>query len=67
MNRKVKNKTDGRRKNKGLPGVAGRKPIDDKKANVSIYVRESEIGKLGGKGKVREIALKAIVTELSNQ
>jgi len=64
MARTSKKKVDGRKKNKGTPGISGRKKISDKKVNVSIYVRESEIEALGGKDKTREIALNAINVEL---
>lgn len=50
----MKNKQGGKRKG------AGRKPIDDKKIRVSIWMRESEIKKKGGVVKVQRLMLLAV-------
>ena len=44
----------------GVRQKAGRKPIEDKKKTVSIYIRESIIKKLGGPEIVKELATKYI-------
>ena len=41
-------------KTKELREKPGRKPIQDKKEPVTIYVRRSEIKRHGGKNKLRE-------------
>lgn len=40
----------------------GRKPIQDKVKQVSVYARESEIEKCGGMDQAKEIAEQAIKT-----
>lgn len=59
---------DLRTGNKGISGKVGpkKKPESEKKVDVGIYVRKADVDLLG-KAKIREIALNAIVTELSNQ
>ncbi len=59
-------KKDRRKYNKGLPGIAGakKKPAGEVKESVSFYVKGAEIAALGGKDRVREIALNAIANEL---
>lgn len=44
----------GKRKN------AGRKPIKDKKLQLSIYIRKSQIKKVGGIVKAKQLAESAI-------
>jgi hypothetical protein len=39
---------------------AGRKPIDDKKNTINIFIRESVINMLGGKEVVQQICYDAI-------
>lgn len=39
---------------------AGRKPIDDKKVAVTVYIRESRIDALGGMEAVKQLAINAI-------
>lgn len=39
---------------------AGRKPIDDKKNTINIFIRESVINMLGGKEAVQQICYDAI-------
>lgn len=45
----------------GKRSRAGRKPIADKAQMVTIYPRSSQIKKIGGIEKARELALKAII------
>lgn len=37
------------------PFKSGRKPIDDKKIPLTIYLRQSEIDEIGGRIKVRNM------------
>ena len=65
----MEQKIDGRKKNRGIPGKAGakRKPESEKKITVGVYVKRSDVDALGGKARIRDIALSAIVKELSIQ
>lgn len=37
-------------------GKRGRRPVDDKKVRVTIYIRQSQIKELGGAGKCQQLA-----------
>lgn len=37
-------------------GKRGRRPVDDKKVRITIYIRQSHITELGGPGKCQELA-----------
>lgn len=52
FNKKVKNSHGGARKK------AGRKPIEDKKVQVDLYIRQSDIDKRGGIEKIKELLMK---------
>lgn len=52
---------------KTLPCKPGRKPMPDKKVGISFYMRPSDIKKLGGKDKVRVIAIDAIEGKLTGE
>jgi hypothetical protein len=45
---------------KSKPKKGGRKPVDDKKVVVTIYIRQSQIDELGGKSAVQSIATQHI-------
>lgn len=53
----AKKQHGGKRKN------AGRKPIDDPKIQLAVYVNSSFIEKVGGAEEARSIAAKAIERE----
>jgi hypothetical protein len=60
MSKTKTKKQDGRKSNRGIIGKAGRKPIEDKKIPVTVYVPQSVISDLGGIENAREISLKAL-------
>ena len=41
-------------KKTGFRANSGRKKLDDKKKQVSLYIRESKINKLGGEDQLKE-------------
>ena len=43
---------------------AGRKPIEDKKVTINLFVRQSIVEKLGGKESVQELSYDAITLAL---
>ena len=45
---------------------AGRKPIEDKKVTINLFVRQSIVEKLGGKESVQELSYDAITLALSS-
>jgi hypothetical protein len=47
-------------KHGGKRSNAGRKPLKDKKIQLSIYPLTSQVKKAGGKQKAKEVALQAI-------
>ncbi len=42
-------------KSKVKKSNAGRKPVPDKKVQVSLYIRQSEIARFGGIEKLKEV------------
>jgi hypothetical protein len=44
----------------GARAKAGRKPIEDKKVPLTIYVRQSVIERVGGKDEAKQIATDAV-------
>lgn len=59
-------KIDGRKNNRGIPGKAGRRKVEDKADQVLVSIRASQIEALGGKASVREICNQAIQIALKN-
>jgi hypothetical protein len=60
----------GRRKNnKGIKGKVGPKPKPpaEKKTNITVYIKQGDVDTLGGKEKVRGIAIDAIEGKLTEE
>lgn len=51
-----------KKKHGGKRSGSGRPSIEDKKITLTIYPRQSQVEKVGGKDKAREIALSALKT-----
>jgi hypothetical protein len=53
-----KKKKDGRSKNRGFKGLAGRKKLEDKdkKAPITVYILKSKIDAMGGADIARKVA-----------